>query len=187
VRAEEHLARLTSPDVARTRAVVAVVMGLGVAVAAIALARGGSRGTGCGHGHTLPQHGHRYDVPQLGPLTLQAGFRGDFVLGYPYKVGITRRDMSQRVIVVRGSRCADGRPLHFFYRDQRYYSLPRPPLTTGQLQRLGDSAAWLRWYQAPPGQSALGYAGYMLFWAHGDWKLQVLEGDRVVGQLVLRI
>jgi hypothetical protein len=153
----------------------------------IVFARGGSHATGCGHGHALPQRGHRYDLPRLGRLALQAGYRGDFVLGYPYKVAITRHDRSQRTIVVRGSRCADGRPLHFFYRDLRYFSLPRPPLTTRQLQRLGDAAARLPWYQAPEGQSALGYSGYMLFWAHGDWKLQALEGDRVVGQLVLRI
>ena len=133
------------------------------------------------------KRGHPYDLPKLGPLSLQAGFRGDFVRGYPYKVGITRHDTSQRTIAVRGSRCADGRPLHFFYRDLRYFPLPKPPLTTGELQRLGDSAAWLHWYQAPPGQSALGYSGYMLFWAHGDWKLQMLEDDRVVDELVLRI
>jgi hypothetical protein len=164
-----------------------VLVGLGVAVAAIAFARGGSRTTGCGHGHTLLERGHRYDLPRLGTLTLEAGFRGDFVRGYPYKVGITRHDTSQQTIVVRGSRCADSRPLRFFYRDERYFSLPRPPLATGQLQRLGVPAARLRWYQAPEGQSAHGYSGYMLFWAHGDWKLQALEGDRVVGQLVLRI
>jgi hypothetical protein len=45
----------------------------------------------------------------------------------------------------------------------------------------------LPWYQAPEGQSALGYSGYMLFWAHGDWKLEALEDDRVVGRLVLRL
>jgi hypothetical protein len=163
------------------------VIGLAVAVAAIAFARGGSHATSCGHGRALPERGHAYDLPGLGPLTLQAGFRGDFVRGYPYKVGITRHDMSQWTIVVRGWRCADGRPLHLFYRDLRYWSLPRPPLTTAQLQRIGETAARLHWYQAPEGQSALGYSGYMLFWAHGDWKLQALEADRVVGQLVLRI
>ena|GEM_PF-3936775 len=139
-----------------------MVTGLAVAIATIAFARGGSQVTGCGHGRTLPERGHDYDLPRLGPLSLQAGFRGDFVHGYPYKVGITRHDMSQRTIVVRGWRCADGRPLHFFYRDLRYFPLPKPPLTTRQLQRLGDSAARLPWYQAPPGQSALGYSGYML-------------------------
>jgi hypothetical protein len=161
------------------------VVAVGVTVGALTLARGAA--TSCGHGRALPEPGHAYDLPGLGPLTLQAGFRGDFVRGYPYKVAITRHDTSQQTIVVRGSFCADGRPLHFFYRDLRYFALPRPPLTTGQLQRLGDRAARLRWYQAPEGQSALGYSGYMLFWAHGDWKLQALEGDRVVGQLVLRI
>jgi hypothetical protein len=164
-----------------------VVIGLAVAVAAIAFARGGSQATGCEHSHGLPERGHAYDLPHLGPLSLEAGVRGDFVRGYPYTVGITRHDTSQRTIVVRGSRCVDGQPLHFFYRDLRYFSLPQPPLTTGQLQRLGDPAARLPWYPAPPGQSALGYSGYMLFWAHGDWKLQVLEDNRVVGQLVLRI
>jgi hypothetical protein len=172
---------------ARTRVVVGAVLALAVAVGVIAFARSGSQAPSCGRGRALPERGHPYDLPQLGPLSLQAGFRGDFVLGYPYKVGITRHDTSPRTIVVRGSRCAGGRPLHFFYRDLRYFSLPRPPLTTRQLQRLGDSAAWLHWYQAPPGQSTLGYSGYMLFWAHGDWKLQVLEDDRVVGELVLRI
>jgi hypothetical protein len=166
--------------------VAAAVVAAGVTVGALSLARGAGT-TSCGHGRALPERGHAYDLPHLGPLALQAGFRGDFVRGYPYKVGITRHDTSQRTIVVRGSRCADGRALHFFYRDLRYFSLPRPPLTTGQLQRLGDPAARLPWYQAPPGQSALGYSGYMLFWAHGDWKLQALEGDRVVGELVLRI
>jgi len=163
-----------------------LVVAAGVTVGALSLARGAGT-TSCGHGRALPERGHDYDLPRLGPLSLQAGFRGDFVRGYPYKVGITRHDMSQRTIVVRGSRCADGRPLHFFYRDLRYFPLPKPPLTTRQLQRLGDSAARLPWYQARPGQSALGYSGYMLFWAHGDWKLQVLEGDRVVDQLVIRI
>ena len=161
-------------------------MAPGGTVGALTLARGAGT-TSCGHGRALPERGHAYDLPHLGPLSLQAGFRGDFVPGYPYKVGITRNDTSQRTIVVRGSRCADGRPLHLFYRDLRYSSLPRLPLTTAQLQRIGDTAARLRWYQAPEGQSALGYSGYMLFWARGDWKLEALEGDRVVGRLVLRI
>ena len=161
-------------------------MAVGVTVGALTFARGAGT-TSCGHGRALPERGHAYDLPRLGPLTLQAVFRGDFVRGYPYKVGITRHDTSQQTIVVRGSRCADGRPLRFFYRDLRYFSLPRPPLSTRQLQRLGDPSARLRWYQAPEGQSALGYSGYMLFWAHGDWKLQALKDDRVVGQLVLRI
>ena len=64
-------------------------MAVGVTVGALTLARGAGT-TSCGHGRALPERGHAYDLPRLGPLTLQAGFRGDFVRGYPYKVAITR-------------------------------------------------------------------------------------------------
>jgi hypothetical protein len=170
-----------------------VLFGVGaVAVAAtatgaFALARSGSDRLECGHGHALPEQGERYDLPRLGPLTLQAGYRGDFQLGYPYKVGITRYDMSQRTIELRGWRCADDRPLHFYYRDLRYFPLPQPPFTRRQLRHLGDRVGRLRWYEAPEGQPALIYAGYMLFWDHGDWKLEARSRGKVLGQLVLRL
>jgi hypothetical protein len=172
----------------RHRVLLAVgAAAIAAAAGAFALARAGSDGSGCEDPHALPEQGERYDLPRLGPLSLQAGYRGDLLLGYPYKVGITRYDMSQKTIELRGWRCADGRRLHFHYRDLRYFPLPRPPLAARRLQRLGDPVARLPWYRPPEPQPALIYVGYMLFWAHGDWKLQARDGDRVLGELVLRL
>jgi hypothetical protein len=164
-------------------AATAVALAL-VAGGAFALARGGSNGSSCGHGRSLPKRGDKYDLPRLGPLSFQAGFRGDFRLGVPYKVGITRYDMAQKTIELRGWRCADGRPLHFLYGNLQ---LPKPPLTARQLRRLGHRVERLPWYDAPEGQPALIYTGYMLFWAHGDWKLQARDRNGVIGELVLRL
>jgi hypothetical protein len=167
-----------------TRVAVTCAAGLLAAAAGFALARGDSHRTSCGNGHALPERGHRYDLPRLGPLALQAGYRGDLLPGYPYKVGITRYAASHETIELRGWRCDDHRPLHFLYRSLR---LPKPPLTAAELQRLGSPVGRLRWYRAPEGQSLLIYAGYMLFWAHGDWKIEASAGRKVVGELVLRL
>ena len=161
-------------------AVLAIVAGAG----AFAFARGGSDRSACGSGRPLPERGERYESPRLGPLTLQAGRRGDFRFGIPYKVGITRRDDSQATLELRGWRCADGRSLHFYYREAR---LPPKRYGPGELQRIGDRVLRLRWYRAPAGQRALVYTGYMLFWAKGDWRLEVRGKEGVLGRYVLRL
>lgn len=166
------------------RAVLAATALAVVVAGSFTLALGGSNRSSCGPAHPLPEQGKSYDLPRLGPLALQAGFRSDFVLGYPYKVGITRYDTSHATIELRGWRCDDHRPLHFLYHGLR---LPKPPLTAAELQRLESPVGRLRWYQAPEGQSLLIYAGYMLFWAHGDWKIEASAGGEVLGELVLRM
>jgi hypothetical protein len=149
-----------------------------------ALARGGSDRSSCGNGRLLSKREEEGGTPRLGPLTLQAGHRGDFRLGIPYKVGITRRDDSQATLELRGWRCADGQPLRFSYRET---PLPRKRYRSAELRRIGDRVLRLRWYRAPAGQRALVYTGYMLFWANGDWRLEVRSQTRALGEYVLRL
>ena len=120
---------------------------------------------------------------RLGPLRLQAGRKGTFEKGRPYKVGVTR-DVGNETIRVRGWDCDGGKPLRFSYR-QPIAGGTR--FTASQLQRKGDLVAEFAPHDPAIGQDKMIYTGYMLFWKTGNWKLEARVDDEVVDELVLNL
>jgi len=54
-----------------------------------------------------------------------------------------------------------------------------------ELQKAGDLRAKLRAPKRSKGE--IYYAGYMFFWAPGDWKLEAWIDNSRLGELVLRL
>lgn len=120
---------------------------------------------------------------------MMAGRKGVFMAGLPYKVGVSR-EISPETVRVRGWNCSDGKRLRFAYREVSRYPYGEGTgrrYSTSELQRTGDLVAEFPPYEPPHGEDKMGYAGYMLFWEVGKWKLEARVGEEVVGELVMRL
>jgi hypothetical protein len=163
-------------------AVGVVAVAAGVALA-LALQDGG---LDCDGARTLPLRG---DGSRLGPLALGAGEPGSFSVGYPHKVGVKAwpdgRKPLASAVVVSGARCADGARLRFSYGGPPLPAEP-PYSVDGLRTALGTPQAVFEPFDPESvGGGAVGYSGYMLFWAPGKWRLEARQEGRLVGTLVL--
>jgi hypothetical protein len=82
-------------------------------------------------------------------------------------------------LVLRGSRCATGAPLRFWYE-------PRPdpvghPATRNQLARTGNVA------QRLPSDRRVQFRGYMHFTDPGRWRITVWQRGRLLGAVVVAV
>ncbi len=106
---------------------------------------------------------------------------GIYAAGYPTKVILHAvRDQTQ-TIVLRGSRCGDGRPLRFWY-DDGILPGPLPPLTEQQMQGVGDLATSL-----VPTAANIDHLGYMLFSSPGRWEVTVTQNSTDLGVLLVDV
>ncbi len=123
------------------------------------------------------------DGVELADLFLTASWRsgGDFQLGYPTKVAIH----ASGATTLAGRRCADGRPLRFWYREGTppLGALPAP---ISKLETTGDLLAQFQ----PDSSAAESYTGYILFPSGGDYLLTTgppgSSGDLLL-QAVVRV
>ena len=117
-------------------------------------------------------------APTIGPLSFHP-YR--YAAGYPTKVILHAvRDQTQ-TIVLRGSRCGDGRPLRFWY-DDGILPGPLPPLTEQQMQGVGDLATSL-----VPTAANIDHLGYMLFSSPGRWEVTVTQNSTDLGVLLVDV
>ena len=105
---------------------------------------------------------------------------------YPTKVLIFIREPLQAPIALTGARCADGKPLRFWYRS-RPLRLPSNPSSSASLARAGDALARLDAPDPSSVSSALEYRGYVLFSSPGNWVVRVKEDGKTVGAAVFRV
>ena len=104
---------------------------------------------------------------------------------YPTKVLIFVRQPLRAPITLRGRRCSDGKALRFWYRAED--GEPPGAGSSTQLEQTGDLVAQLQAGEPPITQPALGYPGYMLFFAPGKWKVSARQNGRLVGTVVFRV
>jgi hypothetical protein len=100
-------------------------------------------------------------------------------------VPIVVRERLPLPVALRGWRCRDDRPLHFWYRQEGEVPLPRNPASPEELERAGDVVATLSGVPTMP--SIPGYHGHFLFSAVGKWVGAVAVGGRRVGSLVVKV
>ena len=111
-------------------------------------------------------------VRGLQPLRLLPGYWTPFSRT-PHKVAIVRARYGQAagaVIELRGWRCKTHEPLRFAYGGH-----PTP------------GVRHLRLRPYPTDADKLGYTGYMLFSAAGDWRLEASANGNLLGRLVLHL
>ncbi len=102
--------------------------------------------------------------------------------GYPNKMIIYTVAEQHGVIKLRGSRCADNRPLRFWY-DKGILPGPVPPFTEQQLASMGDETELLK--PAPGGRA---HTGYVLYSSTGRWQITLFDDtDIELGVLVVQV
>ena len=163
-------------------------------LAALPLAVLAASGRGAAPGHAAatcgalsPLAAHRV---RAGPLLF--GFYTDpnapaptrahsvFLSGYPTKVVVfrDRRRPLAHALTLRGFDCATGKSLRFWYRDGVPFA--SVPVSQAQLETTGVLAQVF-----PAARPAL--HGYMLFTAAGRWKINVWQGRRRLGAVVVQV
>jgi hypothetical protein len=108
---------------------------------------------------------------------------------HPTKVLIQAPRPLTSAVSLRGRRCADGRPVRFWYRGG-VVPLPQNPATAAQLARAGDRIARLRPGEArpsDPGGPRTDYRGYILFYSPGHWVVTARQGGRLVGTVIFEV
>jgi hypothetical protein len=103
----------------------------------------------------------------------------------PSKVPIVVRERLPVPVTLRGWRCRDKTPLHFWYHLEGEVPLPRNPASPVELERAGDVVATLSGEPTIPGIPA--YHGDFLFSAVGKWVVSVAVQGRRVGSLVVKV
>jgi hypothetical protein len=115
------------------------------------------------------------DAPAVGPLSFHPY---PYQIGYPTKMVIAAVVNQASTITLRGYRCSDARTLTFVY-GQASLNLP-PPLTAAQLAASGVPAQALN-----PIAAGDGHTGYVLLTSAGRWIIEVSQGHRLLGTLLL--
>lgn len=114
-------------------------------------------------------------APAVGPLSFHPYPYED---GYPTKMIIAAVVNETGTITLRGYRCADVRILTFRY-GPGPLTTP-PPLAASQLAAAGVPAQAL--YPLAAGE---GHTGYVLLTSAGRWIIEVSQGRRLYGTLLL--
>jgi hypothetical protein len=126
----------------------------------------------------------------LGPIRIPVFAHGahaetHFKRGYPTRVMLFPTRGWSGDLVLRGSRCSDGRALRFWYQDAKP---PSTPLSQKELRRVGTAAGRLPPPPRPlPAVGNWAYSGYMLFSDYGRWRLRAYVKQRLVGAVVVAV
>jgi hypothetical protein len=115
------------------------------------------------------------DAPAVGPLSFHPY---PYENGYPTKMVIEAVMNQARTITLRGYRCSDARTLTFRYGPGALVS--PPPLTASRLAAAGVPAQAL--YPVAAGE---GHTGYVLLTSAGRWIIEVSQGHRLLGTVLL--
>ncbi len=127
----------------------------------------------------------RFHVAVAGPLVFYGGLDtthaivGDFAPGIPAKVGISALHPITTPLTLEGWDCASGKRLRFWYHPGSPFD--SVPVTAAQLAAAGDLTAVL-----PPDDRGF-YPGYILFTHPGNWKVEVRQGDQMLGSVVFDV
>jgi hypothetical protein len=113
-------------------------------------------------------------APAVGPLSFHPY---PYQNGYPTKMVIAAVVTQTATITLRGYRCSDARVLTFQYGQP--LTSP-PPLAAPQLAAAGVAAQAL--YPLAAGE---GHTGYVLLTSAGRWIIEVRQGHRLYGTLLL--
>jgi hypothetical protein len=142
-----------------------------------------------------PASGETAPGAHVGPLWFVFGGKADRAeaklypdkrgLISPSKVPIVVRERLPVPVTLRGWRCRDNTPLHFWYHRQGEVPLPRNPASPEELERAGNVIATLSGEPTIPGVPA--YHGDFLFSAVGKWVVSVAVRDSRVGSLVVKV
>ena len=183
------------------RAFSALAAALAVAAAALAVAAAAPNGSAarlaCGRASPAFEFSRYYGPGvRVGPVYL-VGFGARAVHRlvqrfpsrlFPVKVLVYAPRPLTAPVTMRGSRCADGRALTFWYRRQ-----PLPfavPASEETLRAGGDREATFRPGEAAP-RTRRGrrtdYRGYVLFSGPGTWKIELRRGDALLGTAYVRV
>ncbi len=130
-------------------------------------------------------HGHH--LLHIGPLWLSnvdeshsEAVIADFQPGIPTKAPIYFPSPITTTVTLRGSACADGGALHFWYK-------PDSPTPVGQtvghttLRQVGETSV-----DFMPSPTA-DYTGYILFWAPGKYRLATYQGANQLAAAVVTV
>lgn len=168
----------------------------GVAFVAAVVACGAPAIT-CGEPAPLIQNPTGVTVPgvRVGPIFVATGEWRDApdatILwagpGHPVKVLIQTLERIEHSLVVEGRRCDDGRPLRFAKDGLPWVGPPRSPPPVDVIERLTqtrlDITATLPYLADEYVQTLDG--GYFIFTAPGSWRVEVRDGDHLIGTFVL--
>jgi hypothetical protein len=114
----------------------------------------------------------------LDHLFLTATWRDSFRSGYPTKVAIH----ATAPVSLTGSRCSDGRPLRFWYRDG-LPPLGQLPAPTSAIEKTGDLIATLS-TDSVPNES---HTGYVLFPTGGRYMISSREDGKPLSTVVVEV
>jgi|SRR5919198_535357 hypothetical protein len=100
--------------------------------------------------------------------------------GYPTKILLRLRggQTLKTPLVLRGGLCGTTTKLRFRY-GKAFPKNVRFPVTVQELPKLGSTAVTL------PATSSIVFQGYMLFTGHGDYKVSVSQGTKLLGSIVI--
>jgi hypothetical protein len=90
---------------------------------------------------------------------------------------------------VRGTRCADGHPLRFWYRTAGAAPVGSnaTPIPNAVFETMGDDAVIFDGGPASPPDRMFFKMGYMLFASDGDWRIEVRSGETLLGAAILLV
>ena len=156
------------------------VLGLALALMPAGIQAGAptSAGSSCGSPTAIDRSAPIGRAVPLGGLVWLGVY--PYADGYPTKVVVLAQRDLHRAIVVTGRRCADGKPLRFWYHKEPALPFAHVPVSSDKLRRTGTLSAR---FGPRPARAMTG--GYFQFWAAGRWKIVAHQDRRVVATAIV--
>lgn len=116
----------------------------------------------------------------FGPVRSGKAVVQDFFKGFPTKIVIHPDQSPHPEVQIRGTGCSSGKLLRFCY-DQGSCGFNGHPVSEQELETRGDAAVTIAANQK------VDHGGYMLFPRPGKYWVEVDEGSRLLGSVVLQV